>query len=574
MDQPGSTGEGTAGRDRSPAEQSANNSSEDGEAAAPPATRIRFQEVTSESGVSFVYQNGEAAGHFAILESLGGGVGVIDFDRDGADDLFLPGGGTLDENVVPHGVPNGVFRNRGDWRFDDVSDVSGAMDCEMYSHGAACADFDNDGFADVVVTGYGGLQFHRNLGDGTFQEVAQRHGLIDDLWSSSAAWGDVNRDGILDLYVAHYVDWSPDHHPFCAGPEEGKREVCPPREFAPLPDTLFLGQPDGTFQRSSQVLGETGKGLGVVIADFNADQQADIYVTNDTVPNLLYENTGAGNLSDVSLISGTSLSDRGVPDGSMGVHVLDFDNNGHFDLWVANYERESSALYQGHPDLLFRHVSQRTGVTAVGAAYVGWGTVCFDADHDGDEDAFISNGHVIRYPRSAPLRQTPLVFENQDGSRFENVAEAAGDYTASPHMGRGAAFSDLDQDGDLDLIVNHTNEPVALLRNDSTSGHFLQMQLIGRTSPRDAVTAVVTVSVGERTIRRQWIGGGSYASTLSGQLHFGLGHASNSDSNTLPAVTLTVDWPSGRQQTFTDVGVDQLVVIHETRPALISLRNQ
>ncbi len=337
-----------------------------------PETSLRFDDVTSKTGIRFVNRNGEEAGQFAIVESLGGGVGVIDFDRDGNDDLLLPGGGNMAGDAEPIGLSCGLYRNRTAWQFDDVTAVSGTHEPTKYSHGCASCDFDNDGFPDAVVTGFGGLLFFRNLGDGTFEEVAASSGLNDHLWSSSAAWGDVTNDGLVDLYVAHYVNWSPTNNPFCPGPDESTREVCPPRDFEGLPDVFYVGQGDGTFSDKSSDFGlrPDGKGLGVLMADLDDDRDLDVYITNDTVPNVLYRNDNGKVFEDSSLISGASLSARGVPDGSMGVQLLDYDQNGRFDIWVANYERETSALYESQGNLLFRHVSQGSGVTAVGAMYV------------------------------------------------------------------------------------------------------------------------------------------------------------------------------------------------------------
>lgn len=514
-----------------------------------PASAIAFRSVTKTSGVNFVNRNGQESGHCSIVESLGGGVGIIDIDQDGWEDLFLPGGGNMaTAEALPVGLPAGVFRNRGGFKFNDVSAASGITNNRLYSHGVACGDFDNDGFRDAVVTGYAGLQLFRNLGDGTFEEMAIPSGLKDSLWSSSAAWGDITNDGFLDLYVAHYVNWSPDNHPDCPGPESA-REVCPPREFQGLADTLYTSLTDGQFADVSAEFGlaPDGKGLGVLIADFDDDRLLDVYVTNDTVPNVLYANQSGQKLNDISLISGASLNDRGVPDGSMGVQLLDYNNDGSFDIWVANYERESNALYEGQGGNLFRHVSHRTGITAAGASFVGWGTLCFDADHDGDEDVLVSNGHVIRFPSSAPLLQKALMFENINGQTFRNVSSQAGDYINSSHMARGSANADLNNDGKLDVVVMHTNEPVDILQNMCGGGKFLSLQLIGTVASRDPFGAIVQVTIGESSMHRQIVGGGSYGSSGSQQLHFGF-------ADTVESIdSVTIQWPSGAKTLFTDV---------------------
>ena len=519
----------------------------------------RFREVTVRSGVSFTYRNGEEAGEFAILESLGGGAGLFDFDGDGDLDLLLPGGGGFDSRHEPVGLPSALYRNDGAWNFTPVTLEAGVDGARFYSHGIAAADFDNDGFVDVLVTGYGGLVFYQNEGDGTFRETARPAGLDDRLWSSSAAWGDVDRDGDLDLYVVHYVDWSLANHPLCPGPRAGDRDVCPPRRFAGLPDTLYENLGDGTFRDASSEAGlqPDGKGLGVVMADVDLDGDLDIYVANDTVPNFLYQNDGNGHFREVGMTSGTAVNETGAPDGSMGTDVGDFDGDGLPDVWVVNYERESFALYRNEGKCCFQHISQSTGVTALGGLYVGWGTVFLDFDRDGDEDLFISNGHVIRYPVNAPLRETPLVIENDSGKRVVNVSAQAGDYMTTPHMGRGATLGDVDDDGDPDLVVVHTNEPVALISNESSNENgWISLRLIGKRSTREPIGAVVRLTTAHGTQMRQIKGGTSYASTCDRRLLFGLGEATRVEG-------IEIVWPAGRVQKLSEVEPGRVLTIVE-----------
>ncbi|MFG0333204.1 MAG: CRTAC1 family protein [Maioricimonas sp. JB049] len=519
-------------------------------------TAIRFREVTAQTGIDFTYRNGEETDQFAILESLGGGVGLCDFDRDGLLDVCLPGGGLIDSKLHTSGLPTGLYRQTSSLQFADAAGQARIPVPSFYTHGVAAADFDEDGFVDLLITGYRGVQLLHNLGDGTFEEIADVAGIVDVTWSATSAWGDIDGDGLLDLYVANYVDWSKENNPRCSGMGVA-RDVCPPRQFEGLPDQLFLNQGDGTFVEVSDDwnLRKDGKGLGVLLADADRDGRLDIYVCNDTVPNVLYRKVGEGVLEEQAMLAGVALTERGMPDGSMGVDLLDYNHDALPDLWVSNYENESHALYRNQGRGLFLHVSQSTGVTAVGRLAVGWGTIAFDAEHDGDEDVFVANGHVIRYPLNAPLAQPPFFFENRDGERFVDVASAAGDYMASPHRGRGAAVGDLDGDGDLDLVVSHVNEPVSILLNDSEpSGDWLQVELIGTSGPRSAIGAVVELRTGERTFMRQMRSGASYASTNEAIIHFGLPREAD-------PIQLQVDWPGGERQVIEAPDVNQRVRI-------------
>jgi len=470
----------------------------------------------------------------------------------------LPGGGMYSPKPEPIGLPMGLFRNRGAGGFVDVSSQSAATNCEFYSHGINVGDVDSDGFPDLLISGYHGLLLYRNQGDGTFRDDTADSGLASTRWSTSTAWGDANGDGVLDLYVANYVDWSFQKHPSCQ--VQGHRDICPPKEFEAQSDVFYFGNGDGTFRDGTAEAGlvQGGKGLGVVAADLDVDGDLDYYVANDTTPNFLYRNDGHGRFQEVALLSGTAFGETGEAEGSMGVDVGDYNNDGLPDLWVANFENQSFALYRNEGDCHFHHVSAITGITAVGSLFVGFGTVFFDFDADGDEDLFATNGHVMNRPSNAPLLQKPLLFENQQGKRFVNVADGAGEYMRSEHLGRGVASGDLDQDGATDLVVSHTNQPVAILKNETLDrGSWLRVNLIGVRAHRDAVGARVTISVGGQKYTRQVKGGSSYLSSPAPELLFGLAKASTIES-------IEVAWPGGSKQTVVPPAINSAITILES----------
>jgi hypothetical protein len=526
---------------------------------------VRMTDKTELSGVNFVYDNGRAAGFHTIIESLGGGIGLFDYDNDGRHDLFCPGGGKFDQEKNPSGIPSALFRNLGDWRFTDVTASSGAGLAPHLTHGCSAADYDADGFTDLLVTGFGGLQLFHNQGDGTFEEVSQAVGMTDTLWSSSAAWADFNGDQHLDVYIDHYVDWGPDdaHNPQCPGPEPGLREICSPRRFEPLPHIIYYSNGDGTFRDATseaQLVVEPhicGKGLGVVVGDLDLDGDVDIYVANDTVDNFLYLNDGHGVFQEVGLFHGVARDANGKAEGSMGTDLGDYDLDGLPDLWVSNFEQESFSLYRNDGAAQFVHVSQGTGITALGRLYVGFGTVFADVDCDGEEDFVVSNGHVINYPKAAPIRQEPLVLINERG-RFSKAVFPPDGYFSTPHRGRGLASSDLDDDGDLDFVFSHNDgERNALVANETPSkGDWLRVRLVGTRSNRDAIGARLVLHTSSGDQLRMVKGGGSYESQCDLRPFWGI----PADAK---VKGITIHWPSGIEQEYPLTAGNQSLTIIE-----------
>lgn len=525
-------------------------------------SQARFEEQTPECLKSFRYSNGEEAGLFGIIESVGGGVGLLDYDVDGRLDVMLAGGGGFGSEDAVCSADSGLFRNLGNWQYSSVATPAGVANTPYYSHGVVAADANNDGFCDVLVTGYGGLQYYINLGDGTFAEQSVPAGLTDDQWSVSAAWGDLDADGLLDLYVANYVNWTPAWNPECRGNEH--REVCPPHQFEGLGDTLYMNNGDGTFRDATAELKlePAGKGLGVLMADIDVDGDTDLYVCNDAVPNFVYRNDGSGGLANMGVLSGAALSDLGLADSSMGVDAGDYNGDGLPDIIIGNFETEGFGLYHNEGDCRFRHASQPTNVYRAGGMVVAWGASFLDFDRDGDEDVIAANGHVKRHPLNAPVMQPPVLLENLDGQRFVNVTSQAGDYMAGSHMGRGLAIGDMDRDGDTDVVISHTNGPPVMLANETENNHgWLGIRLIGTGSNRDAIGALLRVTTAEgRVLHGQVKGGGSYASTSSRIKLFGLHDASG-------VAELQIRWPSGTEQTIANPAINEVLTVVEHESA-------
>lgn len=526
---------------------------------------IRFRALPADQFPEVVPDNGARHGYATILESLGSGGAAVDFDRDGWPDVIVAGGGDFSGRECV-GKPVFVLRNL-QTTFENTTRLSGIGTTRYYHHGICVADFDQDGFEDVFVTGFGGMQLFCNLGDGTFTESTAATNLVPDGWSASAAWGDFNHDGNLDVFVAGYVDWSFENDPACFAADKITRDNCSPKIFEPLPDTLLISRGDGTFIEQSTAFNvrTDGKALGVLAADLDADGFLDVYVGNDVMMNFLYRNDGGTSFVDWSLLSGAAGSRRGSPDASMGVDIVDFNGDGRFDIWAANFEMESFALYQNLGDMQFRHVSDLTGVSAIGGHYVGWGTAFIDLDLDGDSDTVVCNGNVVQHPKHSPTLQKMVVLENINGEYFEEVTAQAGVVFTKPQHGRGLAWTDWNRDGKVDLVTTPTHSPAQLLENNSVvTGHSLTVQLVGTNSTRQPIGTTVTLVTSAGTQTKQLIGGGSYASTSLAELHFGMSQHS-------VARELRIRWPDNSQQTVPIADQTQRIAVIQGRKSPVAL---
>jgi hypothetical protein len=544
-----------------------------------------FEDVTLDSGVAHTFRSGQEAGHYAILELLGGGVGLLDFDGDGLLDVFVTGGGAFEgpDKKQIKGRPCRLYKNLGNWKFKDVTAEAGLDHIDFYNHGCAVADYDCDGWPDLLVTGYGRLALFHNESNGNggrhFVEVTREVGLErEHFWSTSAGWADLDGDGYPELYVCQYVDWSWANNPICGGYTSNVvRDACPPRQFGARPHALYYNAPLGQgagkrrFVDVSKEAGlrslpradqDFGKGLGVLLMDVNGDGKPEIYVANDTTDNFLYLNKstpGKLRFQEAGMELGVARDGGGTPTGSMGVDGDDYEGSGLPSLWVTTYEGELPSLFQNvvkDNRQFFRYRTQAAGIAAIGQQLVGFGTGFFDVDNDGWLDLMIANGHVIHHPRAGHPEQRPVLFRNLGNGRFRDITSQGGPYFQTEHVGRGVAIGDLDNDGRADLVISHVDAPVTLLRNvvgeQGPRAHWLGIELAA-VGHRDFVGARVVVETGGRRLTRFAKGGGSYMSSGDRRLLFGLGDAQRIDK-------ITVEWPAGepRVQVFEkDLNVDQ-----------------
>jgi hypothetical protein len=519
----------------------------------------RFTEIAADAGLRFTHANG-AAGQYFMPELLGAGAALFDYDGDGDLDVYLLqgqplGGGTAD------GSTHRLFRNdlveSGRLRFVDVTAAANAG-VGAYGMGAAVGDYDNDGDLDLYLTAFGSNTLLRNEGGKSFTDVTKEAGVDDPRWSASAAFVDYDRDGDLDLFVTNYLEFTLAANRQCFD-ATGARDYCGPREYRPVPDRLFRNDGNGRFSDVSEAAGVTrayGNGLGVAAADYNGDGWPDIYVANDATPNQLWINQHDGTFVDEGPLSGAALSAAGNPEGSMGIASGDYDDDGDEDLFVTNVRGETFAFYVNDGHAAFDDARVRTGLAALTAAFTGFGTDWFDYDRDGRLDLFIANGAVQTVEalrgEPAPYHMVNLLLPNA-GGRFEDVSAQAGDAFRLSEVSRAAAFGDLDNDGDIDVIVTNNNGPVRLLRNDTaTNAAWLQIALEQPAGNRYAIGARIALErPGHPTMWRRVKTDGSYLAASDSQVHFGLGGQPG------PCVVV-VQWPDGQTERWPVAQVNRL----------------
>lgn len=504
---------------------------------------IHFEDVAATAGISFRFETGSRGLH-DLPEIMGGGVAVLDADGDGSLDIFLCNGGPIVPVAGPSDPPCRLYRNRGGWHFEDITDRAGAAG-PVYAMGAAVGDYDGDGRDDLFVTGWRDQRLYRNLGGGRFEDVTRRAGLTSDAWSTSAAFADLDGDGDLDLYVATYLLYDPMSPPFCAA-RDGRRDYCGPEDFPAQPDRLYRNNGDGSFTDVSAQAGidlPEGRGLGVLIAELTGDNRPDIYVANDSSACWLFANRGNLRFEEIGEESGVARDGNGDVLSGMGVAHGDIDGDGLLDLVVANfYERSTIAFRaQGNPRGLYSDASSWLGLRAATSRANGFGLVLIDLDGDGRTDLLQTNGHVLDRERlGTPFAMRPIVLRNT-GIPLRDASTTAGAWFQRAALGRGLAAGDLDDDGRPDLVAAALDTPASVLRNDSTGGHHLGVELVDRAG-RPAFGARVRLIAGGRISTGSLAAGGSYLAASQPRLWFGLG------ADAAPVIRIEVDWPWGRAE--------------------------
>jgi hypothetical protein len=525
---------------------------------------VTYVDVAAASGITFQHDNAASAEKY-LIETMGSGCGWIDYDQNGLLDLYLVNGAATRLYMPKHALRSALYRNNGDGTFTDVTAKAGVGAEGLFGMGVAVGDYDNDGFPDLFVLGYGRCILFHNNGDGTFTDVTAKAGVENSgRWGSSAAWFDYDNDGRLDLVVANYVDWAPDNNFWCGDHGPGLRSYCHPDNYHGQAPTLFHNNGDGTFtdvSLRSGVGAKPGNGLGVVTFDYDDDGWQDIFIANDSMPNFLFHNNRDGTFREVGYMAGVAVSMDGTSEAGMGVDAADASGNGRMDLMVTHLDSQLARFYQNMGGQVFDDATLRSKISYATFHMSGFGTRFMDYDNDGWRDVFMADGHILdnieRYRGEVRYAEPKLMFHNTGRGIFENVSNRLGTDFQRPRVSRGAAIGDFDNDGDLDVLVNNNGEPAQLLRNDGgNANHWLEIFLIGTRSNRDGVGARLKLTAGDLTLYDQRKGGMSYQSAQDPRLHFGLGAHANVDS-------LAIIWPSGAVTKLAGIKSDQIIAVKE-----------
>ena len=537
-------------------------------AAAANATTITFRDVTQQSGIRFVHDNG-AFGKKFLPETLGPGVAFIDYDSDGWPDIFLVNGTEWPGRASKHSTPK-LYHNNHDGTFTDVTHKAGLDKVEMFGMGVAVGDFDNDGYDDLFVTAYGQSHLFHNNGNGTFTDVTQKAGLggVQE-FSTGAAWVDYDKNGWLDLVVANYVQWTPETDLYCT--LDGKsKSYCTPESYKGTAVRLWHNRGDGTFEDVTKKAGlgdPTSKTLGVAVLDYDGDGWPDLLLSNDTQPNKLYRNNGNGTFTEKAVLAGVAFSEDGVARAGMGVDVADYDRSGHTSLLITNFANQMLSLYHNEGTGLFVDEAPQSEIGRASLLTLGFGCFFFDYDLDGWPDVFVANGHIDpdiqRVQANVKYAMPPHLFRNMGNGKFEEVTKSVGAAFAVPRVARGAAYADIYNDGRLDVLMATNGGPAVLFRNEAageSANHSLRVKLVGTKSNRDGIGALVRVTGAGGTQTQMMRSGSSYLSASELVLTFGLAQQQKVES-------VEITWPSGLVDRLTNIAAGQTVVVTEGKGA-------
>ncbi len=529
------------------------------------ANAVTFRDITQKAGIHFVHNNA-AFGKKYLPETMGPGVAFIDYDNDGWPDIFIVNGMDWPGHASKHSTPK-LYHNNHDGTFTDVTHKAG-LDVQMFGMGVAVGDYDNDGYDDLFVTALGQSRLFHNNGNGTFTDVTQKAGLLGPKeFSTSAAWVDYDRDGKLDLVVANYVQWSLEGDLYCT--LDGKsKSYCTPESYKGASVRLWHNRGDGTFEDVTKKAGvwePTSKTLGIAILDYDNDGWPDLLFSNDTQPNKLYRNNGNGTFTEKAVVAGVAFSEDGVARAGMGVDAADYDRSGMASILITNFSNQMLSLYHNEGKGLFVDEAPRSEIGRNSLLTLGFGCFFFDYDLDGWPDILIANGHIDgdieRVQPNVKYAMPPHIFRNLGKGNFQEVAKGLGAGFATPRVGRGAAYGDINNDGRLDLLLSTNGGPVYLFENDFTgspaaANKSLRIKLIGTKSNRDGIGTVVKMTAGGESQSEMLRSGSSYLSASELVLTFGLAIHERADS-------IEIRWPSGQVDKLANVAAGQTITVTE-----------
>jgi enediyne biosynthesis protein E4 len=525
---------------------------------------VTFRDVTQQAGIRFMHNNG-AYGKKFLPETLGPGVAFIDYDNDGWPDVFLANGMDWPGHAQKHTTPK-LYHNNHDGTFTDVTHKAG-LDMEMYGMGVAVGDYDNDGFDDLFITALGQSRLFHNNGNGTFTDVTQKAGLSGSReLSTSAAWVDYDKDGRLDLVVGNYVQWTQETDLYCT--LDGKsKSYCTPESYKGTAPRLWHNRGDGTFEDVTKKAGlaePTSKTMGIAVLDYDNDGWPDLLLSNDTQPNKLYRNNGNGTFSEKGVIAGVAFSEDGVARAGMGVDAADYDHSGYHSVMITNFSNQMLSLYHNEGKGLFVDEAPQSAIGRATLLTLGFGCFFFDYDLDGWPDIFVANGHIDpeiqRVQANVKYAMPPHLFRNLGKGKFEEVTNSMGAAFITPRVGRGAAYADIYNDGRLDLLLSTNGGPVYLFRNEAQGGsaanRSVRLKLMGARSNKDGIGAVVRLSSGGESQTQMLRSGSSYLSSSELVLTFGLAQRAKADA-------IEIRWPSGQVDHLSKIAPGQTITVTE-----------